>query len=83
MNSPFQKPTGPKDVCRVIPQQDSHGIEKHGKSREFVLVFFPGLEVWNFVDNLEISRKVGKIVASAPPKELKIMSLVTKRTSPK
>ena len=48
--------------------QGSHGIEKPGKSREFVLVFFPGLEVWNFVENLEISRKVGKIVASAPPK---------------
>ena len=46
----------------------SHGIEKPGKSREFVLVFFPGLKVWNFVENLEISRKVGKIVASAPPK---------------
>ena len=48
--------------------QGSHGIEKLGKSREFVLVFFPGLEVWNFVENLEILRKVGKIVALAPPK---------------
>ena len=51
-------------------KQGSHStcIEKPGKSREFVLVFFPGLEVWNFVENLEISCKVGKIVASAPPK---------------
>ena len=49
-------------------KQGSHGIEKPGKSREFVLVFFPGLEVWNFVENLEILRKVGKIVALVPPK---------------
>ena len=40
--------------------QGAHGIEEPGKVREFVLVFFPGLEVWNFVENLEISRKVGK-----------------------
>ena len=32
-------------------KQGSHGIEKPGKSREFVLVFCPGLEVWNFVEN--------------------------------
>ena len=32
----------------VALMQGSHGIEKPGKSREFVLVFFPGLEVWNF-----------------------------------
>ena len=36
-------------VVRVVTQ-GSHGIENPGKSREFVLVFFPGLEVWNFVE---------------------------------
>ena len=40
---------GIKRVLRCL--QGSHGIEKPGKSREFVLVFFPGLEVWNFVEN--------------------------------
>ena len=40
--------------------QGSHGIEKPGKSRGFVIVFFPGLEIGNFLENLEISCKVGK-----------------------
>ena len=42
--------------------QGSHGIEKPGKSLEFVLVFFPGLEIGNFLENREISCKVGKIL---------------------
>ena len=38
-------------ICdQELTLQGSHGIEKPGKSREFVLVFFPGLEVWNFVE---------------------------------
>ena len=40
--------------------QGSHGIEKLGKSRGFVIVFFPGLEIGNFLENREISWKVGK-----------------------
>ena len=39
-----------KVQTQVSVAQGSHGIEKPGKSREFVLVFFPGLEVWNFVE---------------------------------
>ena len=48
--------------------QGSHGIEKPRKSLEFVLVFFPGLEIGNSLENREISCKVGKCVALAPPK---------------
>ena len=58
----------PKDLITtsmrlVIPLhviQGSHGIEKPGKSRGFVIVFFPGLEIGNFLENREISCKVGK-----------------------
>ena len=35
--------------------QGSHGMEKPGKSRGFVIVFFPGLEIGNFLENREIS----------------------------
>ena len=38
----------PQETQTVV--QGSHGLEKPGKSREFVVVFFPGLEVWNFVE---------------------------------
>ena len=57
--------------------QGSHIIETPGKSREFVIVFLPALEIGNSFENREISCEVGKNRSFGPAK----ITLIPLKTS--